>query len=239
MMIFPVTSFIVLTQAQTSDKFASTFEAIQKADKSSLSRLKLSDSWQAAKAKEASLEKRFRFGALTVCAFDKKALSRSDSKFYSQEASKLFTIDDLKSSPMCGYVIARLGLIHRQITDLEVAGAKKYYDAKHSGVGANVYARTLVGHSDQATRAKALQYALEAQSKQLDSVKIRWMVGGAYFEKAWFTKEKQYWQAAIKEYEKALEIAKSGKDKDFSEDNLETIRFYLKRAKEEVKKATG
>jgi hypothetical protein len=44
------------------------------------------------------------------------------------------------------------------------------------------------------------------------------------------------WLAAIKEYEKALELAKSGKDKDFTEENLETIRFYLKRAKEYLKK---
>lgn len=234
---------VLLTQQdagkKSTDWFTTTFESTQKSDKNALNQFKVKDAWQAAIVKGATLETRFKYGTFVVCAFDKSAISRSDSKFHAQEASKLFTSGDLKRSPMCGYVVARLGLIHLRITKLEVEGAKQFYDARHSGVAANVYARVLSFDASLSNRASSLKYALEAQSKQTDSVKLRWLVGGAYFFKADFTKEKLYWQSAIKEYEKALEIAKSGRDKDFTEGNLETIRFYLKRAKEYLKKATG
>ena len=84
-----------------------------------------------------------------------------------------------------------------------------------------------------------MTYALEAQAKQKDSVKLRWLVGGAYLFKADFTKERQYYEASIREYKCAIELAKAGKDKDFSDGNLETIRFYLEKAKDGLSNLKG
>jgi hypothetical protein len=192
---------------------------------------------ESAKAKGATIGQRFRFAASVVVAFDRKTMNGADCKRLAKDATDLLKVTELSTSPTYCYVVARLGLIIPMSGKMQVQAAKAYYDVKRDGVAANVYARTLLGHPEIGIRGQALPFALEAQSKQPDLVKIRWMVAGSYYFKAMATKEKQYWQASVAEYEKALSLAASGKDKDFSKEDLELMKFYLKRAKEELAKS--
>lgn len=197
----------------------------------------VSENWDIAQKKNATVMQRFKFASMVVIAFDKGLMSNANCKRFATNANSVVKASELKLSPTYCYVVARLGLVNPGIGETQVQAARMYYEAKHDGVSANVYARILVGHPDTNIRAKALQYALEAQSKQADTVKIRWLVAGCYYFKALATKEKQYWQAAVHEYDRTLELASSGKDKEFTSEDLQLIKFYSKRAKEELARA--
>ena len=195
--------------------------------------------WNIAKEGNATLIQRFKFAAMVVIAFDNHSVSTSQCKRFAKEATGHLKAKELTLSPTYCYVVARLGLIHLKISAFETEAANRYYSSSKGGVSANILARVLSFNSSAAARAQSLTYALEAQAKQKDSVKLRWLVGGAYLFKADFTKERQYYEASIREYKCAIELAKAGKDKDFSDGNLETIRFYLEKAKDGLSKLKG
>ncbi len=217
------------------DSFLTGFKTMMSRPATEFSIEKVRYQWDNAKKPGAKPMDRFRFASYVVAAFDKKSISRPDSMFLATEASSLLKVKELELSPSYSYVVARLGLIHLKITALETEAANRYYRSSRGGVSANILARVLSFNESLAVRAKSLTYALEAKSLQKDSVKLRWLVAGAYLFKADFTKEKQYFEASIREYEGALELAKSGKDKDYSSENLETIKFYLKKSKDGLK----
>jgi len=218
------------------DFYYKTFRDFESRSSQELGLGNVMESSRVAHQKGAKVKERFKFAALVVNAFDKKSISESRYKYFAKEATSLLKVEELGVSPAYCYVVARLGLIHLGMTKFQLEAAKRFYESARTPVSANVYARVLSFDASLANRAKALDYALEAQAKQPDSVKLRWLVGGAYFAKADLTKGRQYWQSSIKEYEKALEIAKSGKDKDFTKEDLEMIKHYLSYAQRELAK---
>lgn len=227
-------SLLIFSLVQTQQSKDPYYDLLTAYNTQSASSFKLEVVHQAmfaAQSKGASAMTRFKFAALAVRAWDTTAFGYGSMLRYTKDAASLLTESELKLSPSYSYLVARLGVINSKVGKVEIEAAKLYYQARHSGASAYIYAQVLQKSPDDKVGASSLPYALEAQSKQPDSLNNRWLVAGAYLCRAFATDKKSDWEQAIKGYEKALELAKDKNQITSFENKIRASKRRLAKAK--------
>lgn len=221
-MLITVITFGLLSAQTDNDPYRKLMREYLAQPKTAFTELKVIQKRDAAQASKASALARYTFGAMVVVAIDKKAINPMPGTigtFYARQAAEVLKRSELKLSPSYCYVVARLGGLRMKITDTEVEAAKMYYEAKHDGIASFLYADVLQHHDSAKVRAMSIQYALEAQKKQPDSLANRWLVAGSYYDNAQYTNDKDIWKASVDAYNKALELGKT-------KENIEDLTHF-------------